>query len=275
MPPDRRLVFGRVAELYDRARPAYPPVLVDEVLRFAGAGDGDRALEVGSGTGKATELFATRGLNIVALEPSEEMLRVARRRLVGHPRVQLIRTEFESWDPETSSFRLVYSAQAWHWVAPEDGYETAARALGPGGMIAVFWNRVRWSDLGLQPQLSAAYSRTLPHFGPRPGPMHPDSPGPAHWMTDWDSVAARWAGFDPPQAREYHWSVRYSTAAYLELLCTHSDHLVLPRTIRCELLAAVAEVLDANGGGVEMPYTTLLLMARLARPKPVARVSPR
>lgn len=60
-----------MAELYDRSRPSYPPALVDDVLEFAGAvpGSADRALEVGAGTGKATTLFAERGVSVVALEP--------------------------------------------------------------------------------------------------------------------------------------------------------------------------------------------------------------
>ncbi len=50
---ERRLAFGDVAELYDRARPSYPAALVDDVLEFACARAGDLALEVGAGTGKA------------------------------------------------------------------------------------------------------------------------------------------------------------------------------------------------------------------------------
>jgi hypothetical protein len=44
-----RLVFGQVAERYERVRPSYPDTLVDEVIALAGEG---RALEVGAGTGK-------------------------------------------------------------------------------------------------------------------------------------------------------------------------------------------------------------------------------
>jgi protein-L-isoaspartate O-methyltransferase len=71
----RRLSFGAVAEADDRARPSYPPALVGDVLEFVGLdpGSGDRVLEVGAGTGKATVVFAERGANVVALEPSAEM----------------------------------------------------------------------------------------------------------------------------------------------------------------------------------------------------------
>ena len=65
-----RLVFGQVAERYERVRPSYPQALVDEVVELAVGGP---ALEVGAGTGKATVMFARRGLTVHAVEPSAEM----------------------------------------------------------------------------------------------------------------------------------------------------------------------------------------------------------
>src|ERR1700712_1812259 len=66
---EQRLAFGSVAELYDRARPSYPPGAIDDVVAHAGLQTGDTVLEVGAGTGKATVLLAQRGLGVLALEP--------------------------------------------------------------------------------------------------------------------------------------------------------------------------------------------------------------
>jgi hypothetical protein len=66
----RRLSFGGVADLYDHARPSYPSALVDDVVQYASTPDAapNRAVEVGAGTGKATVLFAARGLDVLAIE---------------------------------------------------------------------------------------------------------------------------------------------------------------------------------------------------------------
>jgi hypothetical protein len=65
-------VFGEVADYYDRVRPAYPTALVDDVLSYSEPDiGGRRALEIGAGTGRATEAFATKGLPIVAVEPAK------------------------------------------------------------------------------------------------------------------------------------------------------------------------------------------------------------
>jgi hypothetical protein len=46
---ERRLAFGQVAQVYDRVRPSYAPVVIDAMLEFAGVRDGGRVLEVGAG----------------------------------------------------------------------------------------------------------------------------------------------------------------------------------------------------------------------------------
>jgi SAM-dependent methyltransferase len=102
----RRLSFGGVADLYHRSRPSYPEALVDGVLEFAGAGESDRAVEVGAGTGKATVLFAARGLDVVGIEPSAEMAQLARRNCAGYENVTIEEIEFERWRPPGHEFRL-------------------------------------------------------------------------------------------------------------------------------------------------------------------------
>src|SRR6266542_5110121 len=47
-----RETFNEAAELYDRARPGYPPALFDELAVLAGVGPGCRVLEIGCGTGR-------------------------------------------------------------------------------------------------------------------------------------------------------------------------------------------------------------------------------
>jgi hypothetical protein len=57
----RALSFGSVASAYERYRPGYPDAVVDQVLASAG-GPVRTALEIGAGTGKATRVFAGRGV---------------------------------------------------------------------------------------------------------------------------------------------------------------------------------------------------------------------
>jgi SAM-dependent methyltransferase len=263
------MVFGEVADLYDRVRPSYPAELIDDVVALAGVGErsqngGGRALEVGAGTGKATVLFAQRGLPIHALEPSAAMAKVARWRCSEYPSVTIEETDFERWDPPERRFELIFSAQAWHWVARELRYVRAREALGDDGLLAVFSSRPSWQRCGLRDELREAYSRAAPDFGPDPGPMHPGSEiAPDRWE-DWDAEIACAPGLAGAEVRFYEWSSHYTSERYLELLGTVQDHILLSDRTREALLSAVSRVIDRNGGAFSMNYVTKLCLARRA-----------
>jgi SAM-dependent methyltransferase len=251
-----------VADLYDQARPSYPSVLVDEVLEYAGAAPGasNRAVEVGAGTGKATVLFAARGLDVVAIEPSADMAAVARRNCEGYPNVRIEETEFERWRPDGHRFRLLFSGQAWHWVAPEVRYVAARPALEDGGALAVFWNVPDWSASDLREELGEVYRRHG-RDGDTDDPMNPRT---RSGEEDWATEIAGASGFDAAEVRRYPWHSEYTTAGYLNLLGTHSACLVLDPPAREGLLTDIAAAIDARGGSFRMRFETLLCLARAA-----------
>jgi SAM-dependent methyltransferase len=256
----RRLSFGAVADRYDEARPSYPPALVDEAIAFAGVEPPDRLLEVGAGTGKATVLFAAKGFDVLGIEPSAEMARLARRNCAAYPGVRIEETDFESWSEEPAAFGLLFSAQAWHWVAPEAGYEKARSALRTGGALATFWTFPAWEECALREELAAAYDRSGvvvsadDALGPR-GEIRAS-------VTDRDARLAAAAGFADPERRTYRWNLAYTTARYIRLMGTHSTYAVLDEEAQGTLFAAVAAVIDRHGGALTLPMRTRLYLMR-------------
>ncbi len=258
---EQRLVFGEVAELYDRARAGYPAAVVDDVLGFAGRrGSCVRALEVGAGTGKATVAFAARGLEIVALEPSEAMATVARRNCEPFPNVRVERTSFEDWPAEIDAFDLVFSAQAWHWVSPEMRYLKAADALSAGGTLALLWNRIRWQGEDLFGELEDVYRRVAPDLLAR----NPGFPGFTPPAGD-DEIAGEIMTstvFEEPRLCSHPWSATFTGNTFVELLLTQSDHRLLEASHRTTLLDAVRDVIAAHGGEVVVPHATFVVLTR-------------
>jgi SAM-dependent methyltransferase len=260
---EQRLVFGEVAELYDRVRAGYPDALVDDVITYAGADRPDlRALEVGAGTGKATVSFAARGVEVLAIEPSRAMAAVARRNCEPFPLVRIEETSFEDWPVQTGAFGCVYAAQAWHWVAPDVRDRKAAQALAPGGALAMFWHRARWDDGPLHDDLERLYQRLAPGLMEQ----RPTFPGLAPSPGD-DLVpdAIRKTGlFRDETMREYPWSAAFTADSYTDLLMTQSGHRMLPQEHRAELLDGVRAIIESHGGEIVVPHATLLAMARRA-----------
>jgi len=130
-------VFNEVAVEYDRNRPAYPDALVDQACKVAHIGEGDRVLEVGCGTGQLTRSLLARGLRVTALEPGDQLIRIAGENLRDAGDVELVHARLEDMQLPRESYEAVFSASAIHWVDPDLGWRKLADALVPGGTLAL------------------------------------------------------------------------------------------------------------------------------------------
>jgi ubiquinone/menaquinone biosynthesis C-methylase UbiE len=130
-------VFDEIATEYDRHRPAYPDELVDQACRVAGIRSGDRVLEVGCGSGQLTRGLVARGLHVTAVEPGQSLIALARQNLEGATGVEYVNAQFEDASLPREQFQAVFSASAFHWIAPEVSWQKAADVLVPGGTLAL------------------------------------------------------------------------------------------------------------------------------------------
>jgi hypothetical protein len=204
--------------------------------------------------------FASRGLEILCLEPSEPMAAVARSNCASFPRVSIEPTSFEDWPVEAGAFGLLISAQAWHWVSPDMRTPKAHRSLATDGVLALFWNLVEWRDEALRTAVDDLYERVAPDLiATRPG--YPGTrPEPIFRARELEDSPL----FHSVTVRRYPWSEAYSTAAYLELMATHSGHRMLPPEVFRRLSDGLTEIIDRIGGELRLDYVAELHLARRA-----------
>ncbi len=239
---DRRRAdsFGEDAEAYDRFRPGYPEALVDDLVA-----PGVRCvLDVGCGTGIASRLFATRGCDVLGVEPDARMAAVARRHGIA---VHV--AAFETWDPPAEPFDLVVSGQAWHWIDPAVGPDRGAGVLRDGGRLALFWNTTNHDDR-TRARLDEVYERH--GFG-----AHVPSPPPEHFIATLEACPR----LEAVGERDYPWQHVYRRGDWLDLLRTASDHRVLPPDQREALLADIGAAIDDLGGSLTVGHDTHLITA--------------
>ena len=130
-------VFNEVAVEYDRNRPTYPDALVDQACELAGIADGDRVLEVGCGTGQLTRSLLARGLRVTALEPGDQLLRIAEENLKDAGDVEFVQARLEDIQLPRESFEAVFCASAIHWVDPDLSWRKMAHVLARNGTLAL------------------------------------------------------------------------------------------------------------------------------------------
>ena len=128
--------FEQVPELYDRARPNYPPQTFDDLVSLAQLPPRARLVEIGCGTGQATLPLAQRGYAITCVELGEQLATVARRKLANFPTVEVINANFDGWQPERAEFDAVLAFTAFHWITPDVRYTKTAELLRERGKLA-------------------------------------------------------------------------------------------------------------------------------------------
>ena len=254
--------YSDAAEAYQLARPKYPADVIDFAIQSAGLLPGSRLLEIGCGPGTATTAFASRNFSMLCIDPNQDLIQLARRACKDFPRVTFHVSSFEDWPLERGSFRAVVAASAMHWVSAQTAYCKAAAALNDAGSLILLWNMVVQPIADYTRRISAVYSARVPTL------IRPETDSP-------DAVDAQLAALgrkiDESQLfadlRFYSTvvSIRYSADAYLSLLSTYSQYLVLPAETRDSLFAEIRQFIYREfGGSLECTYRSACHVARKA-----------
>jgi RimJ/RimL family protein N-acetyltransferase/SAM-dependent methyltransferase len=261
--------FDQVAELYERARPKYPPELFDDLTSLAQLPDQARLVEIGCGTGQATLPLAERGYWITCIELGAQLATVARRKLARFPNVEVITANFESWQPSRTDFDAAIAFTAFHWIPLNLRYAKTASLLRDHGTLAVAATRHVLPPDGDQffLEVQADYEAVLPDDPATKagGPKHPDS------IPDLSEEITASGLFSNLAARRYLWEVTYTANEYLAVLNTYSGHRALDHDTREELLGRIQHRIHARPGEqVRKTYlATLNIATKTAGAPPV------
>jgi SAM-dependent methyltransferase len=228
-----RLIPVGAAAAYERGRPSYPPDAIDWLLP-AGA---HNVLDLGAGTGKLTTRLVERGLDVVAVDPIQEMLEVLRTSLPETPALLGTAEEIPLQD---NSVDAVLVAQAWHWFDPARAISEVARVLRPGGRLGLVWN-TRDERLGWVRELGRIIGR-----GGDPLRSTTTLPAP---FTDQQHHQVEWTNYLTPQA-------------LIDLVASRTYCITSPTEVRTRTLDQVRELLAthpalANTNGLALPYITV------------------
>jgi SAM-dependent methyltransferase len=249
---ERRRTFDTVAELYDRARPAYPSALIDEVAAL-----GPRILEIGPGTGQATRALAERGAEVTAVELGAELAELARRNVPG---AEIVTADFETWEPERADFDAVVAFTSFHWLDPELKFRKAARLLRPGGTLAVIETAhvlVAGGD-SFWIDVQEDYDAVVPSPDNRPPPRLEE-------VGDLRAQFEESGLFADFESSRYSWDVTYTAKAWAEVLRTYSPNIARDPVTTERLLERIRARIEARPGGrVTKHYLATLNAGRKA-----------
>lgn len=260
----RRTLFGHDARAYDRGRPRYPEQVFTILRERCGLAPGCRVLEIGPGTGQATEGLLDLGASVTAVELSEALAaRLAEKFADRDLTVQIAAFEEANLAPE--SFDLVVAATSFHWIPAQDGLNRCADVLDPGGSVALWWNH--FGDPARPDEFHDALVPRMRPIAPEvidDGDTAGRSPAGHHAL----DAEARIRDFDETgrfgcvHYDVISWTGRHTAGEIRALFGSYSPWLALPPEQRTAALDALEQLaVDEFNDIVERPYLTPLYVA--------------
>lgn len=140
---DAASLFNNRVENYVKYRPSYPIGLLNVLKMRANLSPGSVVADIGSGTGKLTELFLKSGNRVFAVEPNSEMRRAAEKLLCHYPNFTSVTGSAEATTLAYSSIDLITAGQSFHWFERPATRMEFKRILKPGGWVVLAWNTPR------------------------------------------------------------------------------------------------------------------------------------
>jgi len=246
--------FDEDAELYDEARPDYPDQIFDDLFALGALEHDAAVLELGCGTGQATRHLARRGCRVMCVELGENLAAVARRNLESFPRVEVVTSAFESWEPHDSLFDLVFTASSWHWLDPKLRYAKTARVLKPGGILAIVDSGHAFPE-GFDPfftEIQRCYEAI--------GEPHLEWPPPRpEQEPDRREEIERTGLFEVVGVKRCVWPVDYTADTYIDVLNTYSGNIAWEQWKRDKLYAEIRRLIGQRADGrIRKHYLSIL-----------------
>ena len=248
-------MFNQAAEYYDKYRPDYPQEIIDSLISVTKITKGSDLLEIGCGSGKATEQLTGNGFNILGIDPGEDLVRIGNERFKNE-NINFIKDRFEEHVFGQKKFDIIYAAQSFHWVPQPIGYKKCADVLKNNGYLALFWNMYVLNDNDTDKELLEISKR----YG-----------GIADFVTETEcesrinSIVSQIVDsnlFEKPTVIRKLWKQDYTADDFYGFALTGNRFMQNSDEDKQKAYNDIVALAEKNGGIIERPYLCVLYMAK-------------
>jgi SAM-dependent methyltransferase len=247
---DKRKIFDTIPEKFDRWRPRYCGEAFDYIIAASGLDGHKSVLEIGPGTGQATEPILKTGCGYLAIELGEHLAEFTRNKFGIYDNFHIVNADFETYDFGEKRFDLVYSAAAIQWIEEKTAFSKTFRLLKNGGTLAMMFTRsdYRTPDEDLYNDIEKVYSEYF----------HPENP----YLQKLNYKKAEDYGFVDFQEKDFCCRRVFDADEYTEYIGTHSDHISLPEPYRTKFFGGIRKAILDHGNRLVMNDTVVVYLAK-------------
>lgn len=242
-----KTTFNTAAEAYNTYRPHYPQALFDKLIADTHLTAQSRLLEIGPGTGQATEPLARCGYDITAIELGEQLATKAREVLSKYRCVNIISGAFEDVMLPDAYFDLVFSATAIHWIKPEYKFAKPHKILKPGGYLVII--HTEHISGGESDAFHRASQPIYDKYATGNSPVGQTSDDPLPTIAELQPPTIDNSLFTMESFTVFPVVHTYSADDWAGLVGTYSPTLAMEPTARREFLGALTNLINTEFGG--------------------------
>lgn len=132
--------FDGKGKVYANFRPAYPEEFINYLYASVGLTVHSAVADIGAGTGILTGQLLQKGSRVIAVEPNDDMRKIAENQLHKFTNFTCVKATAENTGLPAGSVDFITVAQAFHWFDPEAFRKECRRILKPGGKVILVWN---------------------------------------------------------------------------------------------------------------------------------------
>ena len=247
---DFRKIFDTIPDQFDKWRNRYCDEIFADVIEYSKLKPGKTALEIGPGTGQATEPILKTGCSYMAIELGEHLAEYTKDKFSTYDNFQIVNADFETYDFGQDKFDLVYSASTIQWIPEKIGFPKVYDILKTGGTFAMMMARTDYKspNEALFSNIQAVYDKYF----------HPETEYTCKLA--YSNVVNY--GFVDFECRNYHKTRKFNADDYVSYIGTHCDHITLQEPYKTRFFEGVrGAILDA-GNMIILNDTIVLFLAR-------------
>lgn len=247
-----RKVFDRIPEQFDQWRPKYCKEAFDHIIAYTGLDSRKSVLEIGPGTGQATEPILATGCDYLAVELGEHLCEYTKNKFAVYGNFHIVNGDFGAYDFGSARFDVIYSAATIQWIPEQIAFSESYALLKKGGYLVMMFlsgdyktpNEALFADMQ---DVYAAY-------------FHPET----RYAQKLIYANAVHYGFTDFRAFKFYSKREFDTEGYLAYIGTHCDHIVLQEPYRSRFFDGAREAVMRHGGKVEFHDTITVYITQKA-----------
>lgn len=246
-----RKIFDTIPEQFDKYRPRYSSELFSNLIEYAEIGKDKTVLEIGPGTGQATDPILETGCDYHAIELGENLTKMMKRKYGKYSNFSIVNDDFITHDFGNQKFDMIYSAATIQWIPEEIAFSKTYELLKPGGVLAMMVTRSDYKTPNeeLYNKIQQVYTEYF-------------KPEIEYMQGSFVYANASNYGYVGFEERKYFGKREFTADEYVAFSGTHCNHMVIPEPYKSKFFNGLRDAVLEAGNKIVFRDTFVLFLAR-------------